>query len=80
MMTQDGSRCDDSNHTPFAPPNGLTPIPFRIHWPATQVRDGSESLELDQIAIDNFLDTLAQIAIAIATTETSEFQVQERDN
>ena len=77
-MTLDGSRCDDSNHTPFAPPNGLTPIPIRIHWPATQRRDGSESLELDRIAIDNFLDTLAQIAIAIATSETSKKQGEDR--
>ena len=75
-MPQDGSRSNDSKHTPFAAPNGLTGIPQRIHWPATQVCDGSESLELDRIAIDNFLDTLAQIAIA--TSETSKDQDEDR--
>ena len=47
--------------------NGLTGIPQRIHWAATQDRGGSELDELDEIAINNFLDTLAEIAISIAT-------------
>ena len=50
----------------FFSENGLTPIPHRIHWAATQDRGGSELDELDEIAINNFLDTLAELAISIA--------------
>ena len=49
-------------------PDALTPIHTRIHFPATP--DASEhdehETELDRIAIDNLLDTLAEIASAIA--------------
>ena len=44
--------------------NGLTSIHPRIHWPATPDTTESEN-ELDQITVDHFLDTLAEIAIAI---------------
>ena len=57
--------------------NGLTGIPKSIHWPATpadveaaseyNVQDGS--YELDRIAIEHFLDTLARIALSITTRE-----------
>ena len=77
-MTQHGSRRDNSKQPQFAAPNGLTGIPQRIHWPATQDCDGSEIDELDRINIDNFLDTLAQIAISIASTETSKKQDEDR--
>ena len=53
----------------FFSENGLTPIPHRIHWAATQDRGGSELDELDEIAINSFLDTLAEIAVSIATRE-----------
>ncbi len=44
--------------------NGLTPIHGRIHCAATP--DTTESNdELDHIAIDHFLDTLAEVALAI---------------
>ena len=47
--------------------NGLTPIHGRIHCAATPDtnKDQLEN-ELDQIAIDHFLDTLAEIVLAIA--------------
>ena len=47
--------------------DALTPIHRRIHFPATP--DASEhdedETELDRIAIDNLLDTLAEVALAI---------------
>ena len=46
----------------------LTPIHRRIHFPATP--DASEhdedETELDRIAIDNLLNILAEVALAIA--------------
>ena len=44
--------------------NGLTPIHRRIHCAATDGGAGTEN-ELDLIAIDNFLDTMAELALAI---------------
>ena len=52
----DPSRIDDQN--------GLTPIPRRIHCAATD-EDLDSGNELDQIAIDQFLDTLSEVALAI---------------
>ena len=46
--------------------NGLTPIPQRIHCPATTERVGYED-ELEQIAVEHFLDTLAEVALAVAS-------------
>jgi hypothetical protein len=54
------------NPAPTCPENGLTPIPLRIHCPATTERVGGED-ELDQIAVDHFLDTLAEVALAVAS-------------
>ena len=45
--------------------NGLTPIPRRIHCVATPDTTEPED-ELDSIAINNLLDTLAEVALAIA--------------
>ena len=45
--------------------NALTPIHSRIHCAATPDTTESDH-ELDQIAIDHFLDTLAEVALAIA--------------
>ena len=45
-------------------PDALTPIHGHIHCAATE-HDEYET-ELDRIAIDNLLDTLAEIALAIA--------------
>jgi hypothetical protein len=44
----------------------LTPIPLRIHCPATTERVGGND-ELDEIAVEHFLDTLAEVALAIAS-------------
>ena len=44
--------------------NGLTPIHRRIHCAATPDTTEVPS-ELDQIAVDHFLDTLAEVAMAI---------------
>ena len=58
--------------------NGLTCIPQRIHWPATHISGGSQSDELDQIAIEAFLDALADVAISIAAREHAEKNDEER--
>ena len=58
----------------FPSEDGLTGIPHRIHWPATQDSGGSELDELDVIAIENFLDTLADIAIRAATRHSAELE------
>ncbi len=44
--------------------NGLTPIHRRIHCAATLDTSEPEN-ELDNIAINHFLDTLAEVALAI---------------
>ena len=59
--------------------NGLTGIPKSIHWPATHISGGSDTHELDRIAIEAFLDTLADVALAIAARECSETTDQERN-
>ena len=52
------------------PSNGLTPIPLRIHCPATPDRDEVNGHdELERIDIDNFLSTLAEIAATVAWRE-----------
>ena len=58
--------------------NGLTGIPSAIHWPATHISGGSDTHELDRIAIEAFLDALADVAIAIAAREQSEKNDEER--
>ena len=58
--------------------NGLTCIPQRIHWPATHISGGSDTHELDRIAIEAFLDALADVAISIAAREHTEKNDQER--
>jgi hypothetical protein len=51
--------------------NGLTPIPPRIHCPATTERVGGQD-ELDEIVVNNFLDTLAEVALAIASRKAAQ--------
>ena len=60
--------------------NGLTGIPSAIHWPATHISGGSNTDELDRIAIEAFLDALADVAISIAARECSEKNDPERDS
>ena len=57
--------------------NGLTGIPESIHCPATQNSGGSNTHELDQITIENFLDALAQVAISVAARRTSKRQSED---
>ena len=49
-------------------PDALTRIHRRIHCAATPDASeyGEDETELDRIAIDNLLDTLAEVALAIA--------------
>ena len=47
-------------------PDGLTIIHRRIHCVATQDPDDGRENELDRIAIDNFITTLAEVALAVA--------------
>ena len=45
--------------------NGLTPIHRRIHCAATpDTTEHENENELDSMAIDHFLDTLAEVAMA----------------
>ena len=44
--------------------NGLTPIHRRIHCAATSDTNEGQN-ELEQVTIDHFLDTLAEVAMAI---------------
>ena len=60
--------------------NGLTGIPSAIHWPATHISGGSITDELDRIAVEAFLDALADVAISIAAREHAEKNDEERDS
>jgi hypothetical protein len=51
---------------PSGPENGLTGIPSGIHCPATTERVGGQN-EIDEIAVEHFLNTLAQVALAVAS-------------
>ena len=51
--------------------NGLTPIHQRIHCAATADTTEPED-ELEHIAINSFLDTLAEVALAIARRRLEE--------
>ncbi len=53
----------------------MTPIHQRIHCAATNDISGGEN-ELDQIAIDNFLEALSQVALSIAARETKVEQIK----
>ncbi len=59
--------------------NGLTSIHQPIHWPTTETSGGSDTHELDRIAVEAFLDTLADVTISITARERSEKNDQERD-
>jgi hypothetical protein len=51
------------------PKKGLTGIPQRIHCPATTDSGGGD--ELEQIQVDHFLQTLADIALAVASRKAA---------
>ena len=54
----------------FSSVNGLTGIPHRIHWPATTDTAAPDYTEIKRVIIDNFLNTLAEIATAAANRKT----------
>ena len=54
------------------PPKGLTGIHPRIHCVATPDTDAPEYTEADKVMVDNFLSTLAEVAIAAAARKRSE--------
>ncbi len=54
----------------------LTSIPEGIHYAATP-EDPNEQDEVDEIAIDHFLDTLAEVAMAIANRRLARNQTGE---
>jgi hypothetical protein len=53
--------------------NGLTSIPPRIHCSVTTDGVGGRD-EIDEIVVDNFLDTLAEVALAIASRKAAQDQ------
>ena len=54
--------------------NGLTCIQSRIHCPATQPDVEAEYDELNEIAIEHFLDVLAEVALSVAARGIEEDQ------
>ena len=60
------------------PSEGLTCIHARIHCAATH--DGVEAeSEVDRMTIDNFLETLSEVALAVAARESDSENKDERD-
>jgi hypothetical protein len=53
------------------PENGLTSIPEGIHCPASTKRVGGQD-EIDEIAVEHFLNTLAEVALAIASRKAAQ--------
>ena len=58
--------------------NGLTSIHARIHCVATQDRIEPEN-EIYRMMIDTFLETLSEVALAVAARNTEADQTHERD-
>ena len=56
-------------HPRKRPPEGLTSIHARIHYTATPDAAIEGLEELDQIDIDNFISTLAEVAVSVARRE-----------
>jgi hypothetical protein len=61
------------SHQPSGRENGLTPIPSGIHCPATTDWVGGQD-EIEEIAVDHFLDTLAEVALAVASRKLGKGQ------
>ena len=51
------------------PPEGLTSIHGRIHSVATPDPTDEEYSETDMIVVKNFLNTLAEVALAVAARQ-----------
>ena len=58
-------------------PEGLTSIHARIHCAATNDAPGDEYSETDMVIIRTFLNTLAEVALAVAARQGSD--VDDRD-
>ena len=58
-------RCEPQNGVP----QGLTCIHSRIHCAATQDTCGDGLSETDMIVVNNFLNTLAEVALAVAARQ-----------
>jgi hypothetical protein len=56
------------NKQPTVPPQGLTRIRPGIHCSAT-TDTGGELNELEQLQVNHFLQTLAEIALAVASRQ-----------
>ena len=52
-------------------PQGLTCIHSRIHCAATQVTPEDGYSETDMIVVNNFLNTLAEVALAVAARQST---------
>ena len=59
--------------------NGLKYTQSRIHCPATTDPNEPYVNEQDQIDIDNFLNTLAEVALAVATRKISARQSEDEE-
>ena len=57
---------------------GLTCIHPRIHCAATQDTDAPHYTEAERVMVENFLNTLAEVAMAVATRKAGS-QANERD-
>jgi hypothetical protein len=53
--------------------NGLTSIPPRIHCPATTDCVGGQD-EINEVMVEHFLYTLAEVALAIASRKAAQAQ------
>ncbi len=59
------------------PSKGLTPIPRRIHCGATQDATEGGYSEADMIIVKNFLNTLAEVALAVAVRNAQRHDEQD---
>ena len=59
------------------PFKGLTPIPRRIHCGATQDATEGGYSEADMIIVKNFLNTLAEVALAVAVRNAQRHDEQD---
>ena len=51
---------------------GLTPIHGRIHCAATPDTDAAQYTETERVIIDNFLNTLAEVALSVASRKVGQ--------
>ena len=56
------------------PSKGLTPIPRRIHCGATKDATEDGYSEADMIIVKNFQNTLAEVALAVASRNAQRYE------